>query len=648
MKVYRQMKEKPSSHKVQPELKPGEAHLFAIYEHAPIGIVECSPQSVHLNANQEFCRITGYQKEELLACAIKDISFPGDYEEEGKRYEQLVAGEIASYQLEKRYLRKGGEILWAHVNRSCVRDAAGNALYTVGIIQEMTEQRRAAVQNEFQARLLEHVHDAIIATNDKLQVTYWNRAAEELYGWTAAEVMGQPIIEITRSELTPEQRDSAREQIGKESSVEVETVHHHRNGDAIYVESRGIPLHAADGQLTGYVTSVRNVTHRKQIETALLQSEGLMRRVLEMETVGIIFFQPDGTITGANQAFLRMSGYSLEDVQQGRTRWDVMTPPEFLPASYQAVNEFLTRGETTPYEKQYIHKDGSRWWGLFAAKRIANNHGLEFILDITERKQVQEALEQLNLQLETRVQIRTSQLQTANQALVESQRNLQALSQRLVEVQEEERRAIARELHDRLGQDLLALNLNLSILSGQLSGAGMEEVNTRLADSMHLMKEINKLVRDVMTDLRPAVLDDYGLEAALDAHAEEFRSRYHIDLRFEKSHPPVPRLASGLEITLLRIAQEALFNIVKHAQADQATLSLRQKDAHITLTVQDNGRGIPSMQDAGRPGSNGLKIMRERAEAFGGTLRVSSAPGQGTKIEAVIPLGRDMNGSMDR
>src|SRR5215208_4621747 len=113
MKVYRQMKEKPSAPKVQPELKPGEAHLFAIYEHAPIGIVECSPQSVHLNANQEFCRITGYQKEELLACAIKDISFPDDYEEEGKRYEQLVAGEIASYQLEKRYLRKGGGILWA-------------------------------------------------------------------------------------------------------------------------------------------------------------------------------------------------------------------------------------------------------------------------------------------------------------------------------------------------------------------------------------------------------------------------------------------------------------------------------------------------------------------------------------------------------
>jgi PAS domain S-box-containing protein len=639
MKVHHKTKEKPGSHKLQLELKPGEQHLPATYEHAPIGIVECSPQGMHINVNEEFCRITGYQKEELLARTIKDISFPGDYEEEGKLYEQLMAGEIASYKLEKRYIRKDGGIIYMQVIRWCVCDAAGNPLYTVGMVQDITEQKQAETQNEFQARLLESVHDAIIATNDKWQITYWNRAAEELYGWTAAEVVGKPILEITRSELTPEQRNSVREQIGKENSSSVETIHHHRDGHAIQVEASGIALHGDDGQLTGYVTSVHNITQRKQAEKALRESEELMRRAFAIETVGIIFFKTDGLITDANQAFLRMSGYSQEDVQQGRARWDVMTPPEFLPASHIAIHELLTKGETTPYEKQYIRKDGSRWWGLFAAKRITENEGVEFILDITERKQTQEALERLNLELETRVQIRTSQLQAANQALVDSHKNLQALSQRLVEVQEEERRAIARELHDRVGQSLLALKINLSIISGQLSGQGMEPVNERLVDSINLMSEINKLVRDVMTDLRPAVLDDYGLEAALDSHIQEFRSRYDINIRFEKSDPPLPRLSPSLEITLLRIAQEALFNVVKHAHADQSTLSLRQENAHITLSVEDNGIGIPSTQDANRPDGNGLKIMRERAEAFGGTLRVTSIPGQGTKIEAVIPLG---------
>jgi len=153
------------------------------------------------------------------------------------------------------------------------------------------------------------------------------------------------------------------------------------------------------------------------------------------------------------------------------------------------------------------------------------------------------------------------------------------------------------------------------------------------------MTEINKLVRDVMMDLRSPVLDDYGLEAALQAHLEEFRSRYNINVQFERSDPPLPRLASSLEITLLRIAQEALFNIIKHAQATQVTVSLQQDTAHIHLTVQDNGMGIKTLQKASRPDSHGLRIMRERTEAFDGNLQVTSTPGQGTKVEALIPLG---------
>jgi signal transduction histidine kinase len=259
---------------------------------------------------------------------------------------------------------------------------------------------------------------------------------------------------------------------------------------------------------------------------------------------------------------------------------------------------------------------------------------------------VEEALEQLNRELESRVHNRTAALQSANRALMESYKRLQLLSQRLVEAQEEERRAIARELHDRVGQNLLALKLNLGIINEELSGQVPGDVNTRLTDSIYLMDEINKLVRDVMTDLRPAVLDDYGLEAALDSHVEEFRSRYDVNVLFAKSDPPLPRLSPTLEITLLRIAQEALFNVVKHAQASQVTLSLRQRDGHISLTIQDNGVGISPTQEASCYTGRGLKIMRERAEAFGGTLRVTSTPGQGTKIEVEIPLsGEHQNSS---
>jgi signal transduction histidine kinase len=229
----------------------------------------------------------------------------------------------------------------------------------------------------------------------------------------------------------------------------------------------------------------------------------------------------------------------------------------------------------------------------------------------------------------------------AERALQESHQRLRVLSQRLVEVQEDERRALARELHDRVGQTLAALNINLIIINSQLSGEAAEQIGTRLNDSMKLVAETIALVRDVMTDLRPAVLDDYGLEAALESHLAQFIARYNISAKLKKADQPLPRLGASVEMTMLRIAQEALINIARHSRATEVNLSLRQRANTVNLTIQDNGIGIESWQEANRPGSHGLTIMRERAEAFDGSLRVKSVPGQGTVVEVTIPFTRD-------
>jgi signal transduction histidine kinase len=319
----------------------------------------------------------------------------------------------------------------------------------------------------------------------------------------------------------------------------------------------------------------------------------------------------------------------------------------FMPHEQCPMARML-RGETLePQELEIVveRQDGVRRNVIAHPLPIRNARGeiieaINCLYDITERKQAEDALQSLNLQLEARVVMRTTELQEANTALEESRGRLQILSQRLVEVQEEERRAIARELHDRVGQSLSALNINMIIMRDQLLPDSLERVASRLSDSMHLVGETITLVRDVMSNLRPAVLDDYGLEAALQSYVDEYMPRYGIKVVFEKPAQPIPRLGPSIEMTFLRIAQEALMNIARHANASQANLSIWQEGDSVYMTVQDNGTGIVSWQEANRPGSHGLTIMRERAEAFGGNLTVGSVPGKGTRIEMSIPIGK--------
>ena len=216
-------------------------------------------------------------------------------------------------------------------------------------------------------------------------------------------------------------------------------------------------------------------------------------------------------------------------------------------------------------------------------------------------------------------------------------KQIERVSRRILEVEETERRKFSRELHDRIGQNLATLSLNLKLVRSGVASSAPGAVLARIDDAHELLEETTRQARNLMAELHPAALDDYGLAAALRAHAEAFAVR--VGLRIAVAGEDLaPRLAPEVELALFRIAQEALANAAKHSKAAAVAVTLAATPARVTLTVADDGRGFDA--ETLRPGASwGLTILRERAAAAGAELRIDSAPGRGTRVVAEVARG---------
>ena len=227
---------------------------------------------------------------------------------------------------------------------------------------------------------------------------------------------------------------------------------------------------------------------------------------------------------------------------------------------------------------------------------------------------------------------------TPRKGILHRTAELRALSRQLVELQESERRQLSRELHDRVGQNLTALTINLDILQAALASHGNAEVRTRLHDSAALLESTIDTVENVMYEMRPPMLDDLGLAAALDWHARNFSRRTGIAVAVRGSGPTV-RPPPQVEIALFRIAQEALNNVAKHARARRVEIALDYAKGEYVMSVEDDGIGFDGVEhtsDNPNPGV-GMVTMRERAQAVGGRFEVRALPGSGTRLTVRVP-----------
>lgn len=365
----------------------------------------------------------------------------------------------------------------------------------------------------------------------------------------------------------------------------------------------------------------------------------------------IILLDPAGRVRTWNAGAERIKGYSRDEIL-GKS-FSIFYPPEEIAAG--RPSEVLVRAaESGRFDEEgwRVRRDGSRFWASVSLTPLRDSDGrlqgyCKVTRDLSERKRADEALRtevrermhaqgqlhDLNRRLEAEVSARTEDLTLANAELVEAKERLQDLSSRLIRAQEEERGRIARELHDETGQLLTLLRMRLADISRDRDPAAVE----------HCTELVNQAIahtRRLALNLRPAVLDDLGLDAALEwmlgqqAAIAGWTASYH-------GHVGEQRFAGEIETACFRIAQEALTNAARYAGASVTSVSLGVEDGRLVLRVEDNGCGFDVERyrsPAERMKHFGLLSMQERAALVGAQLSVDSAPGRGTRVTAAFPL----------
>jgi two-component system, chemotaxis family, CheB/CheR fusion protein len=394
-----------------------------------------------------------------------------------------------------------------------------------------------------------------------------------------------------------------------------------------------------------------DITPAKQFEEQLRGSEARLRMMIESVTeYAIITMDAKGRIDHWNTGATRMFGYAEEEIL-GQSASLMFTPEDRAAGvDRQELRQARDEGRASD-ERWHLRKDGSRFYSSGVTAPILDAHGdlrgyVKVARDLTDRKRSEDALREAHAALEQRVQERTVELSTANQLLEQelrerthSQARIRDLLGRVISIQEEERKRISRDLHDQVGQQIIALRLQLEALDEESIPEAATQLNVRSRIEA-AMKAIATLDRDIdyfTWELRPAALDEFGLVAALRRFVVEWSKTFSISAAFHTGGLDGLRLTPIVETNLYRIVQEALNNIHKHSGATVVSVILERRGDEVVLVIDDDGCGFNRTADSGSdPRGIGLLGMQERASLAGGTLEVKSEPGEGTTVSVRV------------
>ena len=462
--------------------------------------------------------------------------------------------------------------------------------------------------------LVETVSDyAIYLLDTAGHVMSWNAGAERIKGYAAREIMGRSFgvfYPAADREAGLPERNLA--QAAREGRITAQGWRVRKDGTRFWADVVMTALRGRSGELTGFAKVTRDITERRRAEEELLERRTLLAQTQSLAGLGSWEWDPQSGRFSWSDELFRIFGLEPRSVEPSLEAYLERVHADDREASGSVIARALAQGQGFKHEERLLRADGT--------VRLVRTHG-QIVRDAEARP----------------LKLIAACLDITEQR--EAEAELQSLTRRLVQAEESERRRIAGELHDRVGQTLSALNINLDILLGMLGEKAPADVRIRLRDSLALVDGTLQSIENVMADLRPPLLEEYGVGAALGWHAEEFSRRTGIAIEFEdlarQKNRQLPREAG---VALFRISQEALNNIAKHAHARRVTLRLEAAGDEMLLTIRDDGSGFDPAEVRARSSRYGMTTMKERVLAAGGSLEVDSAPGKGTTLRARVPF----------